>query len=242
MKTFTVMEPTTLYKIDRGSRAMGFDIRSSDYDYIVFSKCTREEFLDHVFDRKKFVNKHCKIKNDDVTLSNLFVGLKGIYNGNYAHLAIFSEPRHFGVDDYFLYKFVKTVAKLRMPLILKTMLKYNLNPEHVTAKNALQLLYNVSYADYVLRHGMPEGIVRMPAVLCSTVAKNAYATLMSQRLENDTENIRYKLEDEVKFLIKYRNNVLESVNAMPNPESRPDIETSICNYFLCENVNLTIPQ
>jgi hypothetical protein len=218
-------------KINTGSNVKGYAVPSvSDNDYIVFEKCSKEQFLNHILEVKHIKNKHCKIKGDDVVLSNLYTALRGIYYGNYAHLAVFARQEDFN-GDMSMFRFVKDLAQLRLPLILKTMIfRHKIIPNiTLPAKTLLSMLYNLSYVEYVLNHGVPDNVLSMPNMLPNEDKVQLYLDLMQAR---SADAIAHGTMAQVKTIWAYRDRMLAVIEQMPAVEPRRDIEIIMCNHFL----------
>jgi hypothetical protein len=214
-------------KINNGSRVKGCAVTDSDNDnYIIFQKCTKDQFLSHILENKHLRNKHCKIKGDDVVLSNMYTALRGIYYGNYPYLALFGKREDFN-GNLSLFNFVKQLAQLRLPLILNT-LAHAEQHDDLSPKTMLLVLYNLCYIEHALQHGLPNTVMSMPGMFTNDKQKQLYRDLMHLRVNN-----RDRVTDDLaESMREYRDRMLQLIKEKLPVQPRRDIETIICNHLL----------
>ncbi|CCU56483.1 unknown similar to AMEV019 [Mythimna separata entomopoxvirus 'L'] len=221
-------------KLDVGSKTKGYSVKTSDNDYEIYIKASKNIYLESFSDsKKKLTTRNEKTDQYDVGFHDLYKALIGINKGSHYHLGVFGTKEN--IPDEMLYNFIKKLTKINIPLILSGMAKFEINkPNSREAKKLLALLYNLSYADYWLKNNDFPNVIKMPEILDESKV-DLYNNMLKKRVENKPIS-----EDEYNILKIYRENILERIKELKIPDVRKDIDEIILMYVI-KNEPLYIP-
>ncbi|AAG02725.1 hypothetical protein AMV019 [Betaentomopoxvirus amoorei] len=222
--------------LDVGSKAKGYDIISSDYDYIIITKSSADIYAEEwIEDNKRLINRHSNKKNNnDITFVDISKAFMGIIKGNYYFLGIYGTKEN--IKNDMIFYFVRYITKYYISLILKTMTKYQINnTSDREPKNLLALLYNLSYVNYWLKNNDFPVINKLPELLEEDKIE-LYNILMMKRLNNELAT-----EEQGSIIQDYRKVLLENVNKLEKPKKIKNISNIIMMYLIC-NKPLYIPE
>ncbi|AAR28832.1 he65 [Leucania separata nucleopolyhedrovirus] len=218
-------------KLDIGSHAKGYNTSASDHDYVIFTKCSSDEFLQYINGRNHLANVHGKTDdtNDDCTHVDLYKGLHGIYTGKYYYLGVFAQESD--VPDTELFEFIRQLAKLRMPNTLRTMLKYRAKRASADdPKQLLAIVYNLAYVDRWLRTGQFPPCNRLPQLLDDHVERvRLYEILMKHRVDGTPVEPEHKT-----YVYDWRDALEAKLSRYPPLPERCDVLKTMVMYMLDE--------
>lgn len=219
-------------KVEIGSRARGYDIESSDGDYVVFTKCTPWDFAKFWSNRQVFVNKHKKEKDGDYTYADLFFGLTGLQTGKYAYLIYATEEDvkdKNGVENKELWLLICKLKNMFWINIVRTMIRYKYNKVDVTPKKVLQLMSYCAIVDYSIRNKkLPENFKLPILIKEDEYAFSIFKSLMEKRKSNETTVD----ESEKLFVENWKEMLMNKLSHIPDPPERLDITVHIGLYML----------
>ncbi|AXU41499.1 HE65 [Alphabaculovirus altermyunipunctae] len=221
-------------KLDIGSHAKGYSTENSDRDYVIFTKCSPEDFLCYINDRNHLVNVHGKTEEgDDCTYVDLYKGLHGIYTGKYYYLGVFARESDVvdknGLPNTELFVFIRQLARLRMFNILQTMLRYKVKRSaNEDAKQLLAIMYNVAYVDrWLASEKFPEHNY-LPQLLNGNAERiQLYDTLMKLRHTNGPVDEEHKT-----YIHEWQESLKNKLSRIPPLPERYDVLKTIVKYAL----------
>jgi hypothetical protein len=243
---FNIGSTMVYIKFDTGSRAKGYNIEESDYDYMIVTKCSEEDFLLFLDNRSKLVNRHGKTDdNFDCTYVDLYSALMGIYKGNHYYLGVFATQEHIvdknGIPNTELYLFIRALTSMRMPRIVKTMCQnYNIkkmktkktDPKKAPnyPKNLLAAMHNMAYVQRWLRTRKYVEHTPLPELLGNNKERVAmYHTLMDKRKNGETAT-----DEQVQFMEDWQESLYERLERIPELPERYDVRKVIALYMMNE--------
>ncbi|AAS82606.1 ORF132 [Agrotis segetum granulovirus] len=222
-------------KIDIGSHTKGYSTNTSDRDYIIFSKCDAYTFLDHISEKKRLVNVHKKDEEgNDCVYVDLYKGLQGIYTGKYYYLGVFAKQSDVkdknGWENVNLFEFIQDLTKLRIHLILKTMVKYRVKTSLTDQpKQLLAIMFNLAYIEHWLKYNTFPEVNKLPNLLYDEEKPlRYYKSLMKARVENTVTT----LSEEVDYIKNWQDAVEVKLESFGTPLERYDIQRNIVMYML----------
>ncbi|QED40591.1 HE65A [Chrysodeixis includens nucleopolyhedrovirus] len=228
-------------QLDIGSRAKGYSVLNSDYDRIIFTKCSTDKFLDFINNSNVLTNQHIKDLYGDCTNVDIYKGLMGIYTGKYYYLGVFAKQQDIlnanGTPNVMLYKFIRKLTELRMTNILITMVRYNVKGhEYNNPKLLLTIMFNLAYIEHWLNTKTLPDDVRLPVLLL----KNSKASEVYYRLMSDRQNSKLSSIQDTNFIYLWQEKLCNIINKLPPLENRYDIVKTIVMYMLNERFPLLI--
>ncbi|ABY47753.1 HE65 [Helicoverpa armigera granulovirus] len=238
-------------KVDIGSHAKGYATENSDHDYVIFRKCNEDDFLYYINNRQHLVNVHKKNEDgDDCTYVDLYHGLYGIYAGNYYYLGVFAEEKDVvdknGVPNTQLFTFIRQLARLRMPGILKTMLRFKVRKpaekkktkdnknnkdeekENIDPKHLLTIMYNNAYVERWLRTEQFPEHNRLPQLL----GHNEERIQLFEKLMLKRVNKTPATEQEKEYIDKWQKQLQDKLDEVPPLPERFDVLKTLVRYAM----------
>ncbi|AOW41393.1 he65 [Trichoplusia ni granulovirus LBIV-12] len=237
-------------KVDIGSHAKGYSTESSDHDYVIFTKCSEDDFLHYINNRQHLVNVHKKNEDgDDCTYVDLYNGLYGIYAGNYYYLGVFAEEKDVvdknGLPNSELFTFIRQLTRLRMLGILQTMLRFKVRiptggdkkkkgggdqekKQEIDPKNLLNIMYNNAYVDRWLRTKQFPQHNRLPELLDNNQQRvELYKELMLKRVNQTPAS-----EQEKDYIDQWQKQLQDKLAEFPPLPERFDVLKAIVRYAM----------
>ncbi|ACH69413.1 HE65 [Pseudalatia unipuncta granulovirus] len=237
-------------KVDIGSHAKGYSTESSDHDYVIFTKCSEDDFLHYINNRQHLVNVHKKNEDgDDCTYVDLYNGLYGIYAGNYYYLGVFAEEKDVvdknGLPNSELFTFIRQLTRLRMLGILQTMLRFKVRiptggdkkkkgggdqekKQEIDPKNLLNIMYNNAYVDRWLRTKQFPQHNRLPELLDNNQQRvELYKELMLKRVNQTPAS-----EQDKDYIDQWQKQLQDKLAEFPPLPERFDVLKAIVRYAM----------
>ncbi|QBQ01673.1 he65 [Hyphantria cunea granulovirus] len=219
-------------KIDTGSRAKGFALSSSDYDYKIYTKSDRITFEKYIDNRQLLKNVHHKLVDGDVVHIDLYIGLMGIYTGKSPDLGIFARRDDvrdkYGVVDICLHDFIKKLTTVSIVRIMRNMMHYVVVRD---AKVLLQTMFRYAFVAYYLTHKrLPENVQILAMIEGKDAAIDNYHRLMAKRAINNKD----VCENTLNFFVNWQKELNARLSRVPDPPERMDIRHAIVMYALDE--------
>ncbi|AIZ48580.1 he65 [Agrotis segetum nucleopolyhedrovirus B] len=237
-------------KFDIGSRAKGYNIEDSDYDYVIITKCDESDFLLYLDNRNHLVNRHTKTEDgSDCTHVDLYNALMGIYKATYYYLGIFASQEDiidkYGQPNTELFAFIRALTDMRMPNIVKTMCRSYRIPSSSSSssskkdskkspdnpKNLLAMMFHLAFVDRWLRvRKLPEHR-RLPELLYNNKERLAlYESLMQKRKTSASSS-----SEELQYMQRWQETLMTRLDKIPPLPERFDVRKAILMYMLNEN-------
>ncbi|AIS92036.1 HE65 [Erinnyis ello granulovirus] len=229
--------------IDTGSRAKGYAVESSDFDFKVYTKCSREQFELYIQDKQILKNTHKRvelcnvIKTEtshqlcDVVYIDLYVGMIGIVTGKNPELGVFVKEHDVKneEDDTVntpLYEFIKQLTHLSMCAITTTMMKYAILR---TNKNLLQLMFNYVYVEYYLKHGKAPSSTRILDIVheMNDTPETLYVDMYAKLMKRETCDAQ-----DVIFFEQWKSDILQRLKCTCNAHQQAVLRHNVVMYAL----------